>query len=164
MNIVQTTDPLSHGLAQFRKDFLTVSAYFPTESLLHLKSNFARLIRGHYKMNGGGCIFHLLSEVLPKPIESRQDLIRYFTGKTASDCDDPEYLPAKHIVKIWDADLNHPHTKERYPGIKKIGRCFLMAVLSEAIALRMNGKAVPPRVARVARRNRMSAMDLADVF
>lgn len=126
------------GLMQVRRDLISSFQHFPLASLLHLKANFGRLIRGRYKDHkGGGCIFHLLSEAQPKRLESRMDLIHYFTGKTANDCDDAVYLAPKHVVKIWDGDLSHPHTAARYPGVKKLARSVLKAVLLEAIEMRL---------------------------
>lgn len=142
MNSILTTDEiLGPGLAQIKRDLIACFQRFPIESLLHLRNNFDRLIRGAYKKSGGGCIFHLLSEALPERIERRQDLIRYFTGKSADDCDEPVYRPAKHIVKIWDGDLSHSHTSVRYPGVKRLEKRFLMAVLLEAIELRQSAAA-----------------------
>ena len=148
---------LSPGLAQIKRDLFACFEHFPIESLLHLRNNFDRLIRGAYRKEGGGCIFHLLSEVLPERIQARPDLIRYFTGKAAEDCDAPVYLPAKHIVKIWDADLRHPHTAVRYPGVAKLEKRLLWAVLLEAIELRQSTAAKTERRAMTTRAPRRSA-------
>ena len=139
-----TNDPLTAGWAQVRRDLIACFQRFPLASLLHLRENFHRLIRGHYRTDGGGCVFHLLSEVLPERIASRRDLIGYFTGTAANECDESVYRPAKHIVKIWDGDLSHPDTLTRYPGVKKLGKCFLRALLLEAIELRL-AKKTPSR-------------------
>lgn len=146
MNTTRTTDEiLGPGRAQLKRDLIACFQRFPIESLLHLRNHSARLIRGAYRKDGGGCVFHLLSEALPERLERRQDLIRYFTGKSADDCDEPVYLPAKHIVKIWDGDLRHPHTAARYPGVKRLEKRFLMAVLLEAIELRQSAAAKAER-------------------
>lgn len=42
------------GLAQIKRDIFAAFDYFPVESLLHLRKNFDRLIRGAYKKEGGG--------------------------------------------------------------------------------------------------------------
>ena len=154
----KTGKPEIDALLNLRRDLIVCFQRFPIQSLLHLKSNFSRLIRGHYTRDGGGCIFHLLSEALDKPIESRKDLIRYFTGTVANDCDDPDYLPAKHVVKIWDGDLNHPHTKERYPGIKKLGTVFLRAILLEAIEMRISPKRAAKGSEKTARKKTFASV------
>ena len=143
---MKTNKPKADALLNFRRDLIVCFQRFPLQSLVHLKSNFSRLIRGHYKSDGGGCIFHLLSERFERPIESRPDLINYFTGKAANESDHPDYIPAKHIVRMFDGDLSHPHTRERYPGIKKLGMVFLRAILLEAIEMRM--RILPKRAAQ----------------
>ena len=154
MNTRPTTNQTStDGLIQVRRDLISSFQHFPLASLLHLKANFGRLIRGHYKRNGGGCIFHLLSEVLPERIESRMDLISYFTGQVANDCNDAVYLAPKHVVKVWDGDLSLPQTVSRYPGVEKLGRALLKAVLLEAIEMRLPKKTTPVAKANVARTN-----------
>jgi hypothetical protein len=154
---------LGPGRAQIKRDLFTCFARFPIESLLHLRNHFDRLIRGAYRKNGGGCIFHLLSEMLPQPIQSRQDLIRHFTGQALDDCDAPVYLPAKHLVKIWDADLSHPHTAIRYPGVKKLTKRFLWAVLLEAIELRLSAAAKAERAAMARAPRELSVFELLGV-
>lgn len=146
------------GHAQIKRDLFACFDRFPIESLLHLRNHFDRLIRGAYRKNGGGCIFHLLSEMLPEKIQARPDLIRHFTGKAAEDCDAPAYLPAKHIVKIWDADLRHPHTSVRYPGVTRLEKPFLWAVLLEAIELRQSSAAKARRRTMKTQTSRKSAV------
>ncbi len=79
---------------------------FDVDHVEHLRGNIHRLIRGNFNDDsGGGCIFHLLSE-LDGPgawIDSKESLTRYFTGG----CGEAfrhrlEYQPAKWLVRVWD--------------------------------------------------------------
>ncbi len=87
-------------------DKAVVFARFPRESLIHLRNQFHRLSYGSYASpDGTGCLFHILSEVLPpnQRIVSRETLTRYFTGGSGGlHRELPSYEPARFLVHAFD--------------------------------------------------------------
>jgi hypothetical protein len=94
------------GRARLKDDLRFVFAYFPRESLVHLRNNFHRLSYGSYVgPDGTGCLFHILSEVLPpkERIVSRETLTWHFTGgTTGAHRELPSYQPARYLLKAFD--------------------------------------------------------------
>lgn len=94
------------GRARLKDDLRFVFARFPRESLVHLRNNFHRLSYGSFVgVDGTGCLFHILSEVLPprKRIVSRETLSWHFTGGTSGVHRElPSYQPARYLLKAFD--------------------------------------------------------------
>jgi hypothetical protein len=123
-------------------------SFFPTEALMHLRSNRHRLIRGAYRRAGKGCLFNLLSEVLPadQHIDTRESLTRFFTGTSGEAVRElPQYQPARWLVRLFDGqDCNG-----RYGNYRLLEFDDLMDVLDVLIAER---KQVETEATKIERR------------
>lgn len=115
-------------------DLRYIFRQMPLACLKHLQQNRGRLIRGKYTTaDGGGCIFSLLTEILPESqrINSRESLIRFFGGNPQSE----HYQPAKWIVRLWDYSICEG-VRQRYGDCEHLSRRTLFQVLDEVIAER----------------------------
>lgn len=125
---------------------------FPLACLLHLRENRHRLIRGHYQdSQGGGCLFFLLSELLPRAqrITSKPELTRFFTGGSGDPfCEQPEYQPARYVVRIWDRQP----CAERYGDVTELTEETVFRCLDEAISQRSDSEHKVRRAKQPARR------------
>lgn len=83
-------------------------SWFSTNELLHLLGNLHRLIRGSFwDGRNGRCIFGMLTELRPNPIESRSALTEFFTGGSGHPyCELPCYQPARWLVRLWDESID----------------------------------------------------------
>jgi len=120
-----------------QEDLRHCCSYFPLECVMHVVQNAHRLMRGKYTDGSGrGCLFYLLSELLPadRRIDSRERLTRHFTGGSGEGFRElPQYQPAKYLVRLVDGDKS---AAERYPGLKVMPFEFLISCLKEIIAAR----------------------------
>jgi hypothetical protein len=98
-------------------DALYCFSKFDPACVQHLRDNVQRLVRGSYSDGRGrGCIFGLLSELLPngQRIHDRESLTTYFTGGHGPLFREREcYQPARYLVRVWDGDRD-PGTVLRY--------------------------------------------------
>ncbi|HEY7091003.1 MAG TPA: hypothetical protein VH518_23100 [Tepidisphaeraceae bacterium] len=109
--------------------------FFPLKSLIHVRASRSRLIRGHYRRDGKGCLFNLLSEVLPadQQIISRETLTRFFTGVSGEGARDlPEYQPARWLVRLVDGQ----NCEGRYGSYTLLDWDVVMKVMDVVIAER----------------------------
>ena len=108
---------LRHVHSQIIRDALYCFSKFDIACVQHLRDNAHRLIRHTYMDDdSNGCIFGLLSEVLPAHlrIRDRGSLTTWFTGGCGPMYRElPEYQPARYLVRIWDGDRDHG-TETRY--------------------------------------------------
>lgn len=83
-------------------------SWFSTNELLHLLGNLHCLIRGSFwDGRNGRCIFGMLTELRPNPIESRSALTEFFTGGSGHPyCELPCYQPARWLVRLWDESID----------------------------------------------------------
>lgn len=124
---------------QIREDLKSVFHSVPLDCLTHFRDNMHRLIRGSYKNsdNDGRCLFGLLTQTLPDPIESKDDLIRFFGvqyGRPGQKGfvhprNSEEYQPAKWLVRAWDGQ-----EAPRYGDYGTLTKDFVREVLLEVIA------------------------------
>lgn len=146
-----------------REDLRHCCGFFPLACLVHVVQNAHRLMRGQYTNgDGGGCLFYLLSERLPKSrrIDSRESLTRHFTGGSGEGFRElPQYQPAKYLVRLIDGDRS---AAERYPGLKELPFDFLIACLNDIITERqVSAVSVPSSPPAAASRRRQSRSALA---
>lgn len=126
---------------RIREDLRSVFSCVPLECLTHFRDNMHRLIRGSYvdRATGGRCLFALLTELLETPIESKEDLIRFFGVQYGQPGqpgyvhprDSVEYQPAKWLVRAWDGQ-----PAPRYGAYGDLTQPMIREVLLEVIAER----------------------------
>jgi len=119
--------------------------FFPLKSLMHVRANRHRLIRGHYRRDGKGCLFSLLSEPLPadQQIFTRETLTRFFTGISGEQARDlPEYQPARWLVRLVDGQ----DCQGRYGSYTMLDWDVVLKVLDEQISQRLQGEYQAERV------------------
>ena len=142
---------ISHveAVQKIRDDLRYVLDKFPLESLEHLNrsENRERLVRGaYYTPEGEGCMFYLLSEVLPEPdhILNLEDLTFHFTGGSGVLFRErPEYQSARNLVRLFDgSNLTDPG---RYGDIDLLEFDLLFEVLEEEIEFRRRQQSGPDR-------------------
>ena len=122
------------GRDQLVQDLEFVFARFPLTALLHLRANRHRLVRSAYMMpDGRGCIFFLLSELLPpeQRISSASELTRYFGGDPAA----PQYQPGRWLVRLWDRHICDG-VRTRYGDNPELTEELLTSVLDDVITQR----------------------------
>jgi hypothetical protein len=120
---------------QVEADLRWSFGYFPLASLLHLRENSHRLIRGKFRVEDRGCLFNLLSEVLApaERIASPAALTRHFTGRSGFPaCEEPQYQPARWLVRLIDG-----LTTPRYGDINFLPWHFVLKCLDAVIAERL---------------------------
>ena len=94
-------------------DLSSVFAAFPLKSLRHVRENAHRLIRRQYQdEQGGGCLFTLLSELLPPALRifSPKSLTKYFGG----DAEAVQFAAPRALVRLWDGLVDDEHVIGRY--------------------------------------------------
>jgi hypothetical protein len=145
---------------QVKDDLRFALGFFPTEALLHVRANRHRLIRGAYRRAGRGCLFSLLSEVLPadQQITTREDLTRFFTGSTGENVRElPQYQPARWLVRLVDGQ----DCLGRYDEYRVLDWDDLMDMLDELIAERRQveteSRRIERRALKILRKARMSS-------
>jgi hypothetical protein len=132
---------------QVFNDLRFAASFFPTESLSHLRANRHRLVRGAYRRAGKGCMFNLLSEVLPadQQIDTRESLTRFFTGTSGEAVRElPQYQPARWLVRLFDGQ----DCAGRYGNYRLLELDDLMDMLDVLIAERKQVEAEAVRVER----------------
>jgi hypothetical protein len=122
-------------------------SYFPLRSLIHVRANRDRLIRSAYRRGEKGCLFNLLSEVLPinQQINSRQNLMQFFTGMRDLDASQiAEYQPARWLVRLVDGQ----DCGGRYGSYVRLRWMDLTKFLDREIARRIGIELQAARVRR----------------
>jgi hypothetical protein len=140
-------------------DLRSALGFFPTDALVHVLNNRHRLIRGAYRRAGKGCLFNLLSEILPadQQISTREDLTRFFTGSTGEAVRElPQYQPARWLVRLVDGQ----DCLGRYGDYRLFEWDHLVQMLGQLIDERKQvevaSKRVERRVLKLLRRARTS--------
>jgi hypothetical protein len=123
---------------RIESDLRHVLANFPTHCLEHVLANRHRLIRNAYfDGNGGGCLFGLLSELLPadRQIRTKKDLTRFFTGSSGPVAAElPQYQPARWLVRGIDGC---EEAKSRYgDDVSRLDYAFILDCLDRELARR----------------------------
>src|SRR4029078_8741151 len=117
--LVKARPGLRHVHSQIIRDALYCFSKFDIACVQHLRDNSHRLVRHTYMdEDGNGCIFGLLSEILPAHlrIRDRGSLTTWFTGGCGPMYRElPEYQAARYLVRIWDGDRAHrPDSRYEY--------------------------------------------------
>jgi hypothetical protein len=100
---------------------------FSLRSLLNLRYNSHRLLRGAYHEGTRGCFVYLLTEPWSHPIESKEALIDHFGPKDAEG-----YVAPRDLVRAWDGLL-----VPRYGDVVFTSE-LLMAVVDQEIRRRIS--------------------------
>lgn len=109
------------GTQRLRSDLRTAFQAFPRTCLLHLRGNLDRLQPGTWHNHDGskGCVFYLLSELLPERITTIHSLAKHFPKDAASDGTDG--MPARLVLRAFDGYRQHDRVdeaaRERYDGV-----------------------------------------------
>ena len=128
---------------QVLSDLRYALSYFPLASLILLRESKNNLLRGRFAKGPNGCVFNLLSRVLPasQRITDKASLTRFFTGGSADvDRKYPEmecYQPARNLVRLWDNNAIHCIPPERYGETTQLSVDQLMAFLDVEIQRRL---------------------------
>lgn len=140
------------GTKAIKDDLRTVFGYFPLACLLHLRANRHRLIRGKYFEDGRGCMFYLLSEVLPaeERIDRPAALTRHFTGRSGYPaCEEPQYQPARWLVRLIDGLACPRYGMISHLSWNTVFRCLERAIAQRIAAeqeARQGAQRTPPRL------------------
>lgn len=120
-------------------DLNSVFLRFPVRCLQHVLTNRHRLISGSYQdAVGNGCLFYLLSELLPSKIDSREALTRFFTGAVGYPASESEtFKPARWLVRLIDCQICD-RVRDRYgDDVRNLPWDTVIECLQEHLAIRM---------------------------
>lgn len=138
-------------------DLVAALSYFPIASLILLRESTNHLIRGRFEDGPNGCIFNMLSRVLPpeERIIDKCSLTRCFTGGSGKI--DPkyplmsEYQPARNLVRLYDYQSCTCTPPDRYGDMTELSVEQLMAFLDIEIQRRLELEVESREVERAAR-------------
>jgi hypothetical protein len=108
------------GMQRLRGDLQTAFRAFPHECLLHLRENLDRLQPGTWHNHDGskGCVFYLLSELLPDKITTLHDLAGHFPVDAA--IHGTNGMAPRLVLRAFDGYSHHDGVDEaarsRYEG------------------------------------------------
>ena len=142
---------------QLWDDLVAALSYFPIASLILLRESRNHLVRGRFEDGPHGCIFNMLSRVLPaeERIIDKCSLTRFFTGGSGKI--DPkypkmsEYQPARNLVRLYDYQSCTCTPPDRYGDTTELSVEQLMAFLDVEIKRRLKLEAEAREVHRTAR-------------